>query len=89
MGQLQHGVYDDECEGLTQEEINAYYDFGHNGEPQGSDEDANHSDEEQGEVYVEVSENGIEPDEPECRYVSDPDHVFDMEVHVFSIKLHT
>ena len=50
MGQLQHGVYDDECEGLTQEEINAYYDFGHNGEPQGSDEDANHSDEEQGEV---------------------------------------
>ena len=39
--------------------------------------------------YVEVSENGIEPDEPECRYVSDPDHVFDMEVRVFSIKLHT
>jgi hypothetical protein len=87
MGQLQHGVYNDvdrdECEGLTQKEINAFYDFGEDGEPQGSDEDANQSDEEQEEVYVEEyeeSENGIELDEPGCRYVSDPDHDFDMEV---------
>lgn len=85
MGQLQHGVYNDECEGLTPEEINAFYDFGEDEEPQGSDsdEDANRSDEEQGEVYVEEyeeSENGIELDEQGCGYVSDPGHDFDMEV---------
>ena len=29
MGELQHGIYDydDECEGLTEEEINAFYGF--------------------------------------------------------------
>jgi hypothetical protein len=27
LGELQHGVYDDECKGLTGEEINAFYDF--------------------------------------------------------------
>lgn len=34
MGELQHGVYDDECKGLTGEEINAFYDFDNDGEPQ-------------------------------------------------------
>ena len=27
MGELQHGTYNDECEGLTQEEINVVYGF--------------------------------------------------------------
>ena len=91
MGQLQEGVYIDECEGLKREEINAFYDFGEDGsgEPQGSNEDAYQSDasEEQGlrEVYVEEhayeeSENEIELDQPGCGYVSDLDHDFDMEV---------
>lgn len=34
MGELQHGVYDDECKGLTGEEINAFYDFDKDGESQ-------------------------------------------------------
>lgn len=34
MGELQHGSYDydDECEGLTGEEINAFYGFAEDGE---------------------------------------------------------
>jgi len=48
LGELQHGIYDydDECEGLTEEEINAFYGFTEDGESlvldetsdQGSDE---------------------------------------------------
>jgi len=33
MGELQHGMYNDEYEGLTQEEINALYGFDKDGEP--------------------------------------------------------
>ena len=32
MGELKHGIYDDECVGLTGEEINVFYDFEENGE---------------------------------------------------------
>jgi hypothetical protein len=38
LGELQHGVYDDECEGLTEEEINAFYGFEEDGELQVLDE---------------------------------------------------
>lgn len=45
MGGLQHGVYDDECEGLTGEEINAFYGFEEDEESQVSDESPERSDE--------------------------------------------
>ncbi len=32
MGQLKHGIYNDECEDLTYEEINTLYGFGEDGE---------------------------------------------------------
>jgi hypothetical protein len=83
MGQLQHGVYDDECEGLTPEEINAFYGFDEDGGLQGGDEDSDRSDEEEeedsGDNYVE-SEADMELDEPGSGDVTDPDHGFDMEV---------
>jgi hypothetical protein len=39
MGEIQHGTYDDECEGLTYEEINALYGFGENGEQECSEQE--------------------------------------------------
>lgn len=45
MGELQHGIYDDECEGLTEEEINAFYGFEEDGELQVLDESPDQSDE--------------------------------------------
>ncbi len=38
MGELQHGVYDDECLDLNEQEINAFYGFEEDGELQGLDE---------------------------------------------------
>jgi hypothetical protein len=49
LGELQHGTYDDECEGLTLEEVNGFYDFSEEGESQFGDEDPDQSDEEQEE----------------------------------------
>ncbi|KAF8816662.1 hypothetical protein BYT27DRAFT_7004150, partial [Phlegmacium glaucopus] len=49
MGELQYGTYDDECEGLTPEEVNGFYNFGEDREPQVDDEDPDRSDEEQEE----------------------------------------
>ena len=45
MGELQHGVYDNECEDLNEEELNAFYGFEEDGEFQGLDESSNQSDE--------------------------------------------
>jgi len=45
LGELQHGIYDDECEGLTEEEINAFYGFEEDGELQVLDESPDQSDE--------------------------------------------
>jgi hypothetical protein len=45
LGELQHGIYDDECEGLTKEEINAFYGFEEDGESQVIDENPDQSDE--------------------------------------------
>ena len=44
MGELQHGIYDDECKGLTEEEINAFYDFDNDGESQVLDKSADKTD---------------------------------------------
>ncbi|KIJ89920.1 hypothetical protein K443DRAFT_56982, partial [Laccaria amethystina LaAM-08-1] len=57
LGELQHGVYDDECEGLREEEINAFYGFAEDGESlvldetpdQGSEDSDEYNDEEQNE----------------------------------------
>jgi hypothetical protein len=45
LGELQHGVYDDECEDLNEEELNAFYGFEEDGELQGLDESLDRSDE--------------------------------------------
>jgi len=81
IGELQHGFYDDECEGLTPEEINAFYGFSESKEPQDSDEDSDRSDEEQGDY--EESEADMELDEKGFEEILDLDHGFDMKVRFF------
>ena len=81
MGELQHGFYDDECEGLTPEEINAFYGLSESEEPQDSNEDTDQSDEEQGDH--EESEADMELDEEGFGEILDLDHGFDMKVHFF------
>lgn len=78
---MQHGFYDDECEGLTPEEINAFYGFSESEEPTNSDEESNQSDEEQGDY--EESEADMERDEEGFGEILDPDHGFDMKVRLF------
>ena len=89
MGELQNGTYDDEFEGLTLEEVNGFYSFGEEGEPQ-ADEDSDQSNEEQEGVgsddnYEEI-EADMEPGEPGPRSgdVIDLEHDFDMEVCFFT-----
>ena len=113
MGELQHGVYDDECDGLTPEEIDVFYDLNDDKEVQGSDEDMDQLDEghdydedsdqsdeghdydedsdqsDEGHDYDEESEAEMEIDEPESHNGPVPDLPFDMEVHLFAIKLST
>jgi len=62
LGELQHGIYDydDECEGLTEEEINAFYCFAEDGESLVLDETSDQgSDEYNNEVQ---NESGSEDD---------------------------
>lgn len=79
MGELQHGTYDDECEGLTLEEVNFFYDFGEDGERQ-ADEDSNKSNE--GDNYEEI-ESDMELDEPGSGNVIGLEHDVDIEVCFF------
>ena len=87
MGELQYGVYDDECQGLTPKEINVFYDLNDDNEVQGSDEDSDQSDE--GHDYDEESEAGMEIDEPESNDGPVLDLPFDMEVRSFFKKFST
>ena len=87
MGELQYGVYDDECEGLTPEEIDVFYDLNNDQEVQGSDEDSDQSDD--GDDYDEESEADMEIDVPESDDSPVPDLLFDMEVRSFFIKFLT
>ena len=87
MGELQYGVYDDECEGLTPDEIDVFYDLNDDQEVQGSDEDSDESDD--GDDYHEESEADMEIDEPESDDSPIPDLLFDMEVHSSFIKFLT
>ena len=83
MGELQHGIYDDECEGLTHEEINTFYGFGEGGELQVGDEDPDQSEQDQEEDrsdnYKE-SEANMELDEAGSGDIIDSDHGFDPDI---------
>ena len=85
MGELQHGTYDDDCEDLTLEEVNGFYNFKEDGEPQVGDEDPERSDEEQeedsGDNYEEI-EADLELDIPGSGGVINLDHELDMEVRL-------
>ena len=85
MGELQHDTYDDDCEGLTLEEVNGFYNFKEDREPQVSDENPEQSDEEQeedsGDNYEEI-EADLELDIPGSGGVINLDHELDMEVHL-------
>jgi len=85
MGELQHGTYDDDCEGLTLEEVNGFYNFKEDGEPQVGDENPERSDEEQeedsGDNYEEI-EADLELDIPGSGGVINLDHELDMEVRL-------
>jgi len=65
LGELQHGIYDDECEDLNEEEINAFYGFEEDGESQGLDENPDRSDEDDSDndrnlEELEMNEEQIE-----------------------------
>jgi hypothetical protein len=89
MGELQHGVYDDECEGLTIDEINAFYDFDHNGDPVVIGEDPDQSDrsdneedadenEDSDEEHLDINNTALK--EPGTEDTMQLDHDFDTEV---------
>ena len=84
MGELQHGFYNDECEGLTPKEINAFYGLSGSEESQDSDEDSNGSDEQvdHSSDNYEGSEADMELDEEGFRGILNPDG-FDMKVCLF------
>jgi len=68
LGELQHGVYDDECEDLNEEEINAFYGFEEDGESQGLDENPDQSDEDDSDndrnlEELEMNEEQIESED--------------------------
>ena len=68
MGELEHGVYDDECEGLNEEELNAFYGFKADGESQGLDESSDRSDEDDNDndgnsEELETDEEGMESED--------------------------
>ena len=50
MGELQHGIYADECEDLTYKEINEHHGFGEDGELI-NEEEYNQSDDSDSEDY--------------------------------------
>ena len=55
LGELEHGTYDD-CEGLTEEEVNVFYNFHKNGELHSDDEDPDQSENEEDPLDEEYSE---------------------------------
>jgi hypothetical protein len=83
LGELQHGVYDDECKGLTGEEINAFYDFDNDGESQFFDKSPDKTDEDSDEYDDEYLEKP-EVDEERNRPESEDDH--DVIIQPFIIQ---
>ena len=65
---VEHGIYDDECENLDEEELNAFYGFEEDGESQGLDEISDWSDEDDSDYdgnleELEIDEEGIESED--------------------------
>jgi len=84
LGELQHGAYDD-CEGLTEEEVNAFYGFNKDGESWVVDEDmgqseAQDSDDSDDDGHSEEFEVDAEQDEQEDADVIDQEDGFHTEV---------
>lgn len=73
MGELQHGVYDDECEGLTEEEINAFYGIAEDGESLDLDGTSY-----QGSEDLEDSEDSYEYDNEEPNEPGSVDNVINL-----------
>ena len=73
MGELQHGVYDDECEGLTEEEINAFYGFEEDGESQVPDESPDRSDEDDND-----NDGNLEEPETDEEWIESEDDVINL-----------
>jgi hypothetical protein len=68
LGELQHGIYDDECEDLDEDELNAFYGFGEDGKSQGLDESSDQSDEDDNDndgnsEELEIDEEWIEDED--------------------------
>ena len=68
MGELQHSIYDDECEDLNEEELNAFYGFEVDEELQGLDESSDQSDEDDNNndgnlEELETDEDGMESED--------------------------
>ena len=61
MEELQHGVYDDECEGLTEEEITAFYGFAEDGESLDLDGTSDQGSEDSEDSYEYDNEEHNEP----------------------------
>ena len=81
MGELQHGTYDD-CEDLTEEEVNVFYNFQEDGKIHSDDEDSDRSDDEEDSLHEQYSE-GCSTDSVdinESEDVADSDHEFVTEV---------
>jgi hypothetical protein len=78
---LEHGTYDD-CEGLTEEEVNIFYNFHENGELHSDDEDPDQSDNEEDSLDEEFSEGDSTDsmDVNESEDMQDSDHGFGTEV---------
>jgi hypothetical protein len=72
LGELQHGAYDDECEGLNEEEINAFYGFENNGEMHDLDESSDQSDADKDE---DDSDGNLEEFEMDEEWIESEDDV--------------
>ena len=84
MGELQHGIYDD-CEDLTGEEVNVFYNFYENGELHSDNEDSDQSDQSENEedfLHEGCSEghSSNSMDINEFEHVGESDHGFSTEV---------
>jgi hypothetical protein len=60
LGELQHGVYDDECEDLNEDELNAFYGFDESpGQSDDDDSDGNLEELETDEEWMESEDEVI------------------------------
>ena len=73
MGELQHSIYDDECEGLTEEEINVFYGFEEDGESQVLEESPDWSDEDDSD-----NDGNLEELEMDEEWIESEDDVIDV-----------